>query len=366
MKGLHKTEEFPLQQSYSKEEQIERYWKCNYTEGESQLSYWILLPKDVKPLEIKKKELEGLNLYNIGRYVSTDANFAMLEVNVYYEHYEYEMNASDWLAKKLSMMGEDVLHYRKIEGKSTGTYIDVLTSKKVTEDKTVISRFTVLKDYDMLYSGANYFMVKASCFENDYWERVKDILQITNNWDLINKTEWNMAENLQPFLYDVGDSRYEFYYPVSWSLFRNSKDLDSTAEPIRFLLRHEKEGKIVAGITVLLYTSTGQGRFEKITSDIMHRVNSQPEVECTIEKETIENWKNPSLKRLTYMQGELKDLTNETKAFLMSYLADSNAGIFYIEYIGSRPNLQNNNWEEGKRCLELILSSFNNLNFDKR
>lgn len=45
---------FPIQQSYSKEEQIKRYWKCNYTAAESQLAYWILLPKDVKPVQIEK------------------------------------------------------------------------------------------------------------------------------------------------------------------------------------------------------------------------------------------------------------------------------------------------------------------------
>ena len=94
---------FPIQQSYSKEEQIKRYWKCNYTAAESQLAYWILLPKDVKPVQIKKQSIEGLDINNIGQYVSVDKTCSMLEVSVYYEHCWYEMNAADWLVKKLDL-----------------------------------------------------------------------------------------------------------------------------------------------------------------------------------------------------------------------------------------------------------------------
>jgi len=194
MKDINNKEMFPIQQSYSKEEQIKRYWKCNYTTVESQLAYWILLPKDVKPVQIEKQPIEGLDINNIGQYVSIDKTCPMLEVSVYYEHCWYEMNSADWLAKKLHLMGENILHYRKINGISTGTYADILTTKIINNDKSIISRFTVLKDYDPNLSGANYFMVKASCFEEDYQKRMFDILQITNNWDLINKTNWNMAE----------------------------------------------------------------------------------------------------------------------------------------------------------------------------
>ena len=70
MKDINNKEMFPIQQSYSKEEQIKRYWKCNYTTVESQLAYWILLPKDVKPVQIEKQPIEGLDINNIGQYVS--------------------------------------------------------------------------------------------------------------------------------------------------------------------------------------------------------------------------------------------------------------------------------------------------------
>ena len=140
MKDINNKEMFPIQQSYSKEEQIKRYWKCNYTTVESQLAYWILLPKDVKPVQIEKQPIEGLDINNIGQYVSIDKTCPMLEVSVYYEHCWYEMNSADWLAKKLHLMGENILHYRKINGTSTGTYADILTTKIINNDKSIISR----------------------------------------------------------------------------------------------------------------------------------------------------------------------------------------------------------------------------------
>ena len=55
--------------------------------------------------------------------------------------------------KKLDMMGEEVVKYKKVYGKSTGAYADVLTVKAV-DGRNVISRFTVLKDYDSYLGGA--------------------------------------------------------------------------------------------------------------------------------------------------------------------------------------------------------------------
>lgn len=50
----------------------------------------------------------------------------------------------------------------------------------------------------------------------------------------------------------------------------------------------------------------------------------------------------------------------------MSYLIQCNSGICYIESIGPRPNLNNYYWEAGKRCVELIVESFDNMEFAKK
>ena len=318
MKDINNKEMFPIQQSYSKEEQIKRYWKCNYTTVESQLAYWILLPKDVKPVQIEKQPIEGLDINNIGQYVSIDKTCPMLEVSVYYEHCWYEMNSADWLAKKLHLMGENILHYRKING--TSTYADILTTKIINNDKSIISRFTVLKDYDPNLSGANYFMVKASCFEEDYQKRMFDILQITNNWDLINKTNWNMAENLQPFSFNLKQHNFTFYFPTSWKMFKDSNHDNLPAQPIRFLLKHEDEGKNIGIVNIYLYTKTSKENFESFTSNIEARLISITEFECKIQKKVADNILNPKLEKAWYIQGDLEYPEKISEPFLCHIL----------------------------------------------
>ena len=366
MNDINNKEMFPIQQSYSKEEQIKRYWKCNYTTVESQLAYWILLPKDVKPVQIEKQPIEGLDINNIGQYVSIDKTCPLLEVSVYYEHCWYEMNSADWLAKKLNLMGESILHYRKINGTSTGTYADILTEKTINKDESVISRFTVLKDYDPDFSGANYFMVKASCFKEDYQERMFDMLQITNNWDLINKTNWNMAENLQPFSFKFKQNNFIFYFPVSWKMFKDSNHNNLSTQPIRFLLKHEDEGKNIGIVNIYLYTKTSKENFESIASNIETRFKNISEFECKIQKKIVDNILNPKLEKVWYIQGNLEYPEKKFRAFLMSYLIQCNSGICYIESIGPRPNLNNYYWEAGKRCIEFIVESFDNMEFAKK
>ena len=262
-------------------------------------------------------------------------------------------------------MGENILHYRKINGISTGTYADILTTKIINNDKSIISRFTVLKDYDPNLSGANYFMVKASCFEEDYQKRMFDILQITNNWDLINKTNWNMAENLQPFSFNLKQHNFTFHFPTSWKMFKDSNHDKLSAQPIRFLLKHEDEGRNIGVVNIYLYTKTSKENFESFTSNIEARLISITEFECKIQKKVADNILNPKLEKAWYIQGDLEYPEKNFRAFLMSYLIQTNSCICYIESIGPRPKLNNYYWEAGKRCIELIVESFDNMDFSK-
>lgn len=71
-----------------------------------------------------------MGLTNIGCYLTTDSS-PYLEVWAAYERCQWEMNASDWLFKKLTLMGEKILHQRIIDGPSgSGKFADVLTTKK--------------------------------------------------------------------------------------------------------------------------------------------------------------------------------------------------------------------------------------------
>ncbi|WP_338564680.1 hypothetical protein [Erwinia sp. E_sp_W01_6] len=119
---------FPVSPALTKEEIQERYWKCLYTSAQQEmLHYWVVLPKNIKPTELEPVTFAETGLINIGRYFTTDDS-PYLEVWAGYERCQWEMNASDWLFKKLSLMGEKVLH-RRLVGKTSeqGIFADVLT-----------------------------------------------------------------------------------------------------------------------------------------------------------------------------------------------------------------------------------------------
>lgn len=83
-------------------------------------------------------------------------------------------------------------------------------------------------------------------------------------------------------------------------------------------------------------------------------------------KKIVDNILNPKLEKVWYIQGNLEYPEKKIRAFLMSYLIQCNSGICYIESIGPRPNLNNYYWEAGKRCIELIVESFDNMEFAKK
>ena len=88
-------------------------------------------------------------------------------------------------------------------------------------------------------------------------------------------------------------------------------------------------------------------------------------MECEIQKKVTDNILNPKLEKVWYIQGDLEYPKKQFRAVLMSYLIQGNSGICYIESIGPRPCFKNYYWEASKRCIELIVESFDNMDFSK-
>lgn len=357
---------FPLKQTYTQDEQKARYWKCNYTASELQLQYWLILPNDVKPTKIDEVKISDLGIKIIGKYSCVDKKLPYIEVNVAYEHIQYEINAADWLVKKLIMMGEQIIDYKKIYGRSTGTYVDVLTLKEMQDKTNVISRFTVRKDYDYKFAGANYMFVKVSCAEKDYESRALDLYQISNNWNFINLTKWNMAENLQSFKIQYHHNNIEFYYPISWELFMDSTEMNEKNIP-HFILRHNEQDKNMGVINLFLYPNYSAKTADEVYTKSIDRILCLKGLKHEIESKKIDKdeIRNPKIKELWYVQGTIDYDKENLHASLMIYIMKIDCGWFYLESISSKPNLQNYNWESSKRCLELIVDSFGNLKFEE-
>jgi hypothetical protein len=167
---------FPMTTNYTKEYLESNFWKCNYDSKSDNPKYWVILPKNVKPTKIEPIRVSG-NLINIGQYQTIDeCNY--LEVWIFYENVSETVQPFDWLSDNLKISQETVIHQNIINAADGAKYLDVLTSKIITNGEKVISRFTVLK------KGVNYFFIKASCNEKDYPILADKIRHITSNWNI--------------------------------------------------------------------------------------------------------------------------------------------------------------------------------------
>jgi hypothetical protein len=349
---------FPTEQSLPEDYLRSNFWKCNFTSADKPLQYWILLPETVKVININAIENKELKLTTLGQY-SSIGDIPYLEVQVFYEHVAFEINPSDWLIKKLAIMGETIINVREIKGKSTGIYVDILTRRKWPSGEDMVSRFTVLKDSDQNRSGANIFCTKTTCLEKDYQEYALIMLQIVANWDFIYKSNWQMAEFLFPFKYKFTES-VSFFVPESWDIKFDENNSNTFS---RFLIEHNVKGISTGVINVHFYDLlTGTD-----SSAIFKRAFSRlSDFQHTLSQLTFEDSLNPLIKELSVATGTLEYEKESDAAFLKIYIVKAAVGWYYFEVIGPRPNLENDYWEVNKRTMEIILDSFNNLEFAQR
>lgn len=363
-KNMVKEYSFPVEQTYTKEYLKNNFWKCLYTTGKEQYHYWVILPNNVKPNKLEVVKINELNLTNIGQYVRNNDS-PYLEVQLAFENYEYEINPSDWLEKKLLLMGENILHRRIIRGKSTGNYIDVLCSKEIGGIE-IISRYTVLKDYDLNKGGANYFCIKASCEYKDYEALSLNILQIVTNWDLINKSDWQMAELLTPFIDDFAGS-IKFFVPYSWEA---NHYIEPNSNFSHYSFEHNIDGKNKGIINAFFYKPESYDEIEDVFKKNFERFEKQIE---DVEIEIIESGivekleiQNPQIYELFNATGNLDSQSSNFFSNFIIAIIKTEIGWYYFESIGPKPNFENYYWEVNKRCLQIIINSFNNLVFNIR
>jgi hypothetical protein len=299
----------------------------------------------------------------IGHYIRIDDS-PYLEVFVLYEYCKYEMNVSDWAQKKLHTMGEQLIDHRIIEGKSTGYYLDALTARKLNDEETLISRVTTLKDSVGNGNGANYFMAVARCLEKDYEELALTVLQIVSNWKLTNKSQWQFGELLQKFEFPV-DQRVEFYVPKSWEMSFDTDDINTDTP--RFVISHPKDDQNGI-INAYFYHSNAKKKYEDIFEMSFERLKNLKDFKSDLkpfETVRLSEIKNPFIHAHYRTTGTIDHEEKDFHVHIQIAIIRTKNRWYYFDVVGSRPNLENYNWEINKRCLELILKSFNNLDFEE-
>ena len=343
--------DFPLVSRFTKEEIQQHFWKCLYTSAKQEmLHYWVILPKNIKPAELEPVAFPDTGLTNIGRFFTSDSS-PYLEVWAAYERCQWEMNASDWLFKKLSLMGEKVLH-RRLVGKTSeqGIFADVLTIKTHSSGDEVISRYTVQKDYNRVKGGGNYFLLKASCASRDYAALANDIFFTVVNWDLLHRSNLALAE--LPSTVDLG-GRGSFKIPGSWHAKIIAKN--------RLIIDHTIDGINYGVINIYFYSdsvcSSAEDAFEKSTARFHQHDDTVSFVANELEE--FENDINPDLGVMHTCTGEIYSEAEKMRALYQSYIFKCSALWCYVELVGQHKNNKTYNFEANKRCVEIILSTLN-------
>lgn len=355
---------FPITEDLGNKEEIDNFWKYVYTSvPQKALHYWIHLPNKLQSVSLEPVLLDEMSLTLIGQYRTAPEAQEPMEVMVAYERSAYEMNAADWLIKKLAMSGETILNKRTIYNVDSGKYLDALCYKKFPSGDEVISRFWVLKEYDTVTGEGIYFMVKASCLKSNYAKNAYHLLHTIANWGLTNKNTSTRTEKLKIVKINNVEP-CQFYLPESWEVQRSNRNKDNMSH---YVLLHKLNKTNVGVINIStchssLFNSAEQflhSSFERfdLINDLTHSLNPVHQV-----KES--RIYNPSIEELYETSGYIA--ANNIKLSVDIRIIKTKTVWYYIESVGSLINDQDHFWEIKQRCMELIIDTLNNTDTKKR
>jgi len=312
----------------------------------------------VKPVLTKPTEIEGLGVTMIGLYRTTKAQEkSYLEVTVAYEAIENEINGSDWLYHVLELMGETIIDKRTFFAES-GEYVDVLT-QKMYDTENMMSRYRVIKDSGTESEGANFFLVKATCHEEDYSALNEDILQSITWFTLVNENEWKLAESLKSINADI-PIHLSYYYPASWSVKQAE---DSRPDLSHYVLSHIIEGKKQNMINLFFMVPEKEVTAQFISDTMFKRLESVFSIAPPVLNKAT-NKRNVKLEQLWHGQIEVYDNDKTNRNLLNIYVGRVESMWFYFELISPLPEQRFYDWAVNKRAIEIIINSLNNYDME--
>ncbi|HDR2756236.1 TPA: hypothetical protein QCJ76_004898 [Enterobacter asburiae] len=347
---------FPEIITFSSDYQQKQLWRCRYTSTNSRsLHYKILLPLNVKPVNIEPKPIKGLHgFYTIGCYKTVpESEFPFMETEVIYEYITNDIDASDWIDYILPLLEEEVIH-RKDYYSVGGKYSDILT-KNNFDGEIVISRIRVFKNYDFEHKGANLIMVKASCPLVSYDLLAEYLLHCVKFFTLINDSGWHLAEELKSININSPTS-YSFYYPASWQYTERYNHEKMSYHSLSL----KKEGKTHGIIDGYFLCHDAAIDKEHIYSLIVSKLkeNNHSEIKETPLKK-IKNIFNKNITELWTGEFKVNDAKNG-ECTLIVCAGKVQENWFYV--IGSLTQKKQDFklWAAGKRAIDIVLNSLNN------
>ena len=154
------------------------FWRLTYNSAGQDLAYWIVLPKVMKPTNVKPTPIESIGVILIGEYQVVDKNEPYLEVQVAYEkitskHQDIKL----WFSEKLRKLSGTLIEESPVKIADKDGY-DVLFTRTLKSGEQYVSRAS------MFIAGENYVMVMAMVSKADYEKSAKTMYHILSNWGM--------------------------------------------------------------------------------------------------------------------------------------------------------------------------------------
>ncbi len=172
--GNMKKLSFPDSNNLSKDYLKQNFWRLDYDMAGENLNYLMIVPKNIKPIEVKPTPLSGTGLTLIGKYKTIDKTTPYMEICAYYEHLGNAMQPADWVKGKLKIAGHEIVNQNEIISSQGDRYIDALSRKS-----DVIARTT-----EYVNGKGDYIMLSIFCKEKDYETLSETIQFISSSWKL--------------------------------------------------------------------------------------------------------------------------------------------------------------------------------------
>ncbi|MEM5540157.1 hypothetical protein [Olleya sp. AS48] len=327
------------------------FWKCNDDSHiNSALHYYLQIPNNVKPTSLIEKNIAGINyIKEIASYRRIDEN-PYLEIQVVYEKLNHEINPSDWLKNLLKITKETIIDKRELKG-NAGIYLDALSSKIMPNGETVISRTTSQKNYDPSTKTAVIVSVKVSCALKDYPSLAEEIMAIATGWDFINKSKYQLAEDLK--IFDEEKTKdLTFYYPVSWGF---GKFIASKGNPERFAIFNKNDRNVSKG-AINIFIDEDENDEKKLFEKILKRFNNNDvKVNITELKEVFNS--NEYIEKQWNSKGKIDQKDSLRDGEISIHVLKIKKALILLEMVGVNKEYDYYESARNTRALQLIIQT---------
>lgn len=155
------------------------FWRLTYNSASPELAYRIVVPKSMRPTNMKPTPLPNIGFTLIGEYQIIDKSVPYMEVQVAYEKVsEKYPDLNTWFKDKLEKLKGTVVEESPITIGANQGYDILYTRTLKKSGEQIVNRATMIKN------GDNYIVVSAMCSKEDYEKNAKTIYHILTNWDM--------------------------------------------------------------------------------------------------------------------------------------------------------------------------------------